>query len=106
MRFTYLRIRHFKSIEDMEIKDIENALILVGKNNTGKTSVLDAIRLLTGFRPFGERLCHLPVPSIRAGNGGLGMESKNIISTSKKCSQRFPISMQIGIWGFYRAICF
>lgn len=54
MRFTYLRIRHFKSIEDMEIKDIENALILVGKNNTGKTSVLDAIRLLTGFRPVQE----------------------------------------------------
>lgn len=50
MRFTYLRIRHFKSIEDMEIKNIENALILVGKNNTGKTSVLDAIRLLTGSR--------------------------------------------------------
>ena len=29
---------------EMEIHGIENALILVGKNNTGKTSVLDAIR--------------------------------------------------------------
>ena len=42
MQFTYLRIQNFKSIRDMEIKDIEAALILVGKNNTGKTSVLDA----------------------------------------------------------------
>ena len=28
--------------------DIESSLILVGKNNTGKSSVLDAIRAVTG----------------------------------------------------------
>lgn len=50
MRFTRLRIRNFKSIRDMELSDIDSALILVGKNNTGKTSVLDAIRLMTGGR--------------------------------------------------------
>lgn len=44
MQFTRIRIKNFKSIRDMEIRDIENALILVGKNNTGKTSVLDAVR--------------------------------------------------------------
>lgn len=48
MRIVYLRIRHFKSIQDMEIRDIENALILVGQNNTGKTTVLDAIRAVGG----------------------------------------------------------
>ena len=48
MQFTHLRIRNYKVIRDMEICDIENALILVGKNNTGKTSVLDAIRVVTG----------------------------------------------------------
>ena len=30
----------------MEIEDIENVLILVGKNNTGKTIVLDALRIM------------------------------------------------------------
>lgn len=48
MRFTGIWIRNFKSIRDMKISDIENALILVGKNNTGKTSILDAIRAVTG----------------------------------------------------------
>lgn len=48
MQFTRIHIKNFKSIRDMEIRDIENALILVGKNNTGKTSVLDAIRAVTG----------------------------------------------------------
>lgn len=48
MRFVRLRIRNYKVIRDMEIHDVENALILVGKNNTGKTSVLDAIRVAAG----------------------------------------------------------
>ena len=48
MQLVRLRIRNYKVIRDMEICDIENALILVGKNNTGKTSVLDAIRVVSG----------------------------------------------------------
>lgn len=44
MQIISIHIKNFKSIEDMEITDIENALILVGKNNTGKTGILDAIR--------------------------------------------------------------
>ena len=48
MQITSVHIRNFKSIREMEIHGIENALILVGKNNTGKTSVLDAIRAVAG----------------------------------------------------------
>lgn len=48
MQITYLGIQNFKSIRKLEIFDMENALILVGKNNTGKTVVLDAIRAVTG----------------------------------------------------------
>ena len=48
MRITSLRIRNFKSIRNMYIEDIDNALILVGQNNTGKTAVLDAVRAVGG----------------------------------------------------------
>ena len=48
MKIGYLHIKNFKSIRDLEIKDLENALILVGKNNTGKTAVIDAIRAVSG----------------------------------------------------------
>ena len=48
MQITDLWIRNFKSIRDMHIPDIENALILVGKNDTGKTAVLDAVRAVGG----------------------------------------------------------
>ena len=48
MQIKFLSIKNFKSIRKLEIQDVENALILVGKNNTGKTVVLDAIRAVTG----------------------------------------------------------
>ena len=48
MQIKSLCIKNFKSIKELEIHDIENALILVGKNNTGKTVVLDAICAVTG----------------------------------------------------------
>ena len=48
MKITNLHIRNFKAIRSMRINDIENALILVGQNNTGKTTVLDAIRAVGG----------------------------------------------------------
>ena len=48
MQIKSLSIRNFKSIRNLEIQDIEDSLILVGKNNTGKTAVLDAIRAVTG----------------------------------------------------------
>ncbi len=48
MQITSLEIRNFKSIRHLEIRSIENALILVGKNNTGKTGVLKAIRAALG----------------------------------------------------------
>lgn len=48
MQIKSLHIRNFKSIRELEISDIENSLILVGKNNTGKTAVLDAICAVVG----------------------------------------------------------
>lgn len=49
MQIEDLRIQNFKSIGNMHISNIESALILVGKNNTGKTAVLDALRAICGL---------------------------------------------------------
>ena len=54
MQITDLWIRNFKSIRSMHIENIENALILVGQNNTGKTVVLDALRAVIGNYEIGE----------------------------------------------------
>lgn len=64
MQITDLRIRNFKSIRDMHIQGIENALILVGKNNTGKTAVLDAIRAVGGSYEIGREDFQEDYPNI------------------------------------------
>lgn len=48
MKLSSLYIRNFKAIHEMNIENIENALILVGQNNTGKTTILEAVRAVLG----------------------------------------------------------
>lgn len=48
MKIESLKIKNYKSIQELEIKQLENACILVGKNNTGKTAILDAIMTACG----------------------------------------------------------
>lgn len=49
MRIKTLKICNFKSIRELTMNDVENALILVGKNSVGKTVVLDALRAIAGM---------------------------------------------------------
>ena len=48
MKISKIGIRNFKSICSMELQNLDNALILVGKNSTGKTTILDAVRAVGG----------------------------------------------------------
>lgn len=48
MKIKSLIIKNFKSLQELHLKDLENALILVGKNSTGKTAVLEIIRAIAG----------------------------------------------------------
>ncbi|MBR7001301.1 MAG: AAA family ATPase [Neisseriaceae bacterium] len=42
----YLKIKNFKGIKELEIKDFSPVNIFVGKANTGKTSILEALSFL------------------------------------------------------------
>jgi putative ATP-dependent endonuclease of OLD family len=44
MFLSYLKIRNFRGIEELEI-DLDDVCVLIGENNVGKSSVLDALRL-------------------------------------------------------------
>ena len=56
---SYLNIRHFKGIENLELNDLSNINIIVGENNTGKTSVLEAISLLQSQDSIKTMLKHV-----------------------------------------------
>lgn len=48
MKISELHIKNFKSVTELTIKDVEDVLILVGRNNSGKSVILDAIRAAAG----------------------------------------------------------
>ena len=45
-RFCGLHIQRFRSITNLRIENLGQVNLLTGMNNTGKTSVLEAIRIL------------------------------------------------------------
>lgn len=47
--FKKLEIENFRGIERLEIEDLGNVNLLLGQNNSSKTSILEAIFLLIGF---------------------------------------------------------
>ena len=48
MKIESLKIKNYKFIRELEIKQMENACIFIGKNSVGKTAVLDAILTACG----------------------------------------------------------
>ncbi|RDY23186.1 DUF2813 domain-containing protein [Romboutsia maritimum] len=56
---TYLNIKHFKGIENLELENLSNINIIVGDNNTGKTSLLEAISLLQSQENIKDMINHI-----------------------------------------------
>lgn len=69
MKITQLSIENFKSVEELVIRDIEDVLILVGRNNAGKSVMLDAIRAVSGDYAISEADFHH-----RDGNITIGIQ--------------------------------
>ncbi len=49
MKYTKLLIQNFRGIQTLEITDFKQLNLLVGRNNCGKTSVLEALFLISGM---------------------------------------------------------
>ena len=46
MRINELEVNNYRCFEDISMKDISNLVILIGENDTGKSFLLEAVRLL------------------------------------------------------------
>lgn len=52
MHLDSLKIKNFRILEDVEVKKLGHVNLIVGKNNSGKSTVLEALALLaSGFEP-------------------------------------------------------
>jgi recombinational DNA repair ATPase RecF len=61
MYLAALRLTNFRSCRDVEVKLQRGLTLLVGDNNSGKSNVVDAVRLLTG--PLSGRRVRYRVPA-------------------------------------------
>lgn len=55
MRLESLKIKNYKFIRELEIKEMEDACIFIGKNSVGKTAILDAILTACGQKKAEEK---------------------------------------------------
>lgn len=55
-----IRIRNFRSIDSQTFKDIDNLLVFVGENNSGKSTVLNALRIINDleYKPSHNDIKH------------------------------------------------
>ncbi len=67
MKISSMYVENFKSIKKLEINDIDSAFILVGKNNTGKSVVLDAVLAAFHNKIIDVALFHDPIKNIEIG---------------------------------------
>lgn len=67
MKITRLHIKNFKSVQELTIEDIEDVLIFVGRNNAGKSVMLDAIRAVSGDYAVSDRDFHEHEGNINIG---------------------------------------
>jgi predicted ATP-dependent endonuclease of OLD family len=44
--YTSIHVKNFRGLEDLRVEDLRRINLIVGKNNTGKTSLLEAVLLL------------------------------------------------------------
>lgn len=52
MSLTDFRIKNFKAFEDLNLQNLKKVNIFVGKPNTGKTSILEALSLFLARNPY------------------------------------------------------
>ncbi|MEI6730675.1 MAG: AAA family ATPase, partial [Pseudomonadota bacterium] len=48
MHLSSLHIKNFRMLEDFQVKKLGKVNLIVGKNNSGKSTVLEALRIYAG----------------------------------------------------------
>ena len=79
MHIATIRIRNFRVLKDVEIP-LARATVLIGENNTGKSSVLDCISLTLGRR-WGQRGTGFSEYDVTVDNGAAANDASQIMDS-------------------------
>ena len=91
MKIKRLHIKNYKSIKELEIDDAQDALILVGRNNSGKSVILDAIRVALGDKTVNMPDFNGPEGNIIIGNVALYGATSGKVYINGVAGERFCV---------------
>lgn len=115
MRISKIEIQNFRGFKK-EVIEIDDITVFVGENNTGKSTVLDAIKLVIGAQDWNEKLSkydyHLTSGTSQAGDAGeillrIEVSEKQEDDWPDEIQQTLPDSIDIdenGLRHFYLAL--
>ena len=81
-RLTYLRIRNYRVLRDVELRDLTPLMVFIGPNGSGKSTVLDALAFLA---------------EAVSGNLQQAWEKRNRFAGMRTRGSEGPISFEVGI---------
>jgi AAA15 family ATPase/GTPase len=85
-RLSSLKIENFRMLENLEIKKLGNVNLIVGKNNSGKSTVLEALRVYAG--------CANPNLLEKISLSHYERQSVKAVSLDDKNIETFPVHYQ------------
>lgn len=115
MKISKIEIQNFRGFKK-EIIELDDITVFVGENNTGKTTILDAIKLIIGTQDWNEKLSkydyHLTSETSQTGDADeillrIEMSEENEDEWPDEIQQTLPDSIDIdkdGLRHFYLAL--
>lgn len=115
MKISKVSIQNFRGFQEESI-ELDDITVFVGENNTGKSTILDAIRLAIGTKYWNESLnrydYHLSSPTSHAGDAGqllirIEVSEKNEDDWPNEIQQTLPDSIELdnnGLRHFYMTL--
>lgn len=99
MHFTKINIEGFRGIKNLELEDCKTINVIVGENDSGKTSVLEAIFLLSGISSDHKKLDSISYYLIKQDRGFKALfhnlKASNLLNIQVETNKSLCYQLQI-----------
>ena len=104
--FSSIKVRNYRGLRDLEVSPLRRINLIAGENNTGKTSLLEAIFLLAGA---GNPQMAVNTNVIRGLDSGVGVQLAGILPAGERVPWKeifsdLDMSRSIDVTGDYKPL--
>ena len=104
MKLKEIQIKGFRGIKDQTINNIENALVLIGKNNAGKSAFLTAINVFNKIGKFAGAGSLVPITGFANSIISPAMEYKSEGFVMGVGAKMFTVAGPVLVYGISSSV--